>query len=89
MNIEFTPHGWEDYQYWVMSDPDITKKINSLIKGIIRDPFKGEGKPEALKGNYRGYWSRRINKEHRLVYAVLGTKGRDQKCTIIQCRFHY
>jgi len=62
MNIEFTAHGWEDYQYWVMSDPDITEKINSLINGIIRDPFKGEGKPEPLKGNYSGYWSRRINK---------------------------
>ncbi|WP_162415777.1 Txe/YoeB family addiction module toxin [Cyclobacterium roseum] len=51
--------------------------------------FEGERKPEPLKGNYRGYWSRRINKEPRLVYAVSGTKGRDQKCTIIQCRFHY
>nr|MBI1232604.1 Txe/YoeB family addiction module toxin [Cytophagales bacterium] len=89
MNILFSAKAWEQYVYWSENDRDITDKINHLIKVISRTPFKGEGKPEPLKGELKGFWSRRINHEHRLVYAISGTKGIDQKCTIIQCRFHY
>ncbi len=60
-----------------------------LIKSIRQDPFKGIGKPEPLRYDLKGYWSRRITSEHRLVYKVTGTRGVDQKCIILQCRFHY
>lgn len=89
MNIEFTHKGWEDFQYWLETDEDITVKIKELINNIRKDPFKGLGKPEPLKFALKGFWSRRMTGEHRLVYIVSGTKSRDQKCTIIQCRFHY
>ena len=88
MQVAFTDHGWEDYVYWQANDPDTLDKINYLIKEIKRDPFKGKGKPEPLKGNLAGYWSRRITGEHRLVYRVLGA-GADQTLRIIQARFHY
>lgn len=68
---------------------DHVKKINDLIRSIQLDPFKGLGKPEQLKHGLKGYWSRRIDQEHRLVYKVVGKKGVDQKCVILQCRFHY
>jgi toxin YoeB len=89
MNIVFTAHAWEDFGYWIDTDTETAQKIRDLIDSIRQDPFKGEGKPEPLKANLRPYWSRRISQEHRLVYAVSGTKGVDQKVTIIQCRFHY
>jgi toxin YoeB len=89
MNIEFTSNTWEDYAYWLVTDLDIANKIRELIRAIQREPFKGLGKPEPLRFGLKGYWSRRITTEHRLVYKVSGTKGDDQKCTIIQCRFHY
>jgi toxin YoeB len=89
MNIDFTLHGWDDFTYWLENDIDTTLKIKELIKAIKQDPFKGLGKPEPLKHGLRGFWSRRITGEHRLVYSVSGKKGVDQKCTIIQCRFHY
>lgn len=89
MDIRFTPHGWEDYNYWLDNNNDNAKKIRVLIKDITRDPFRGLGKPEPLKGNLKGYWSRRITGDHRLVYKVSGNKGTDQSCTIIQCRYHY
>lgn len=89
MNIEFTESGWEDFIYWVANDPDIVGKINELLRSIKQDPFRGLGKPEPLKQNLTGYWSRRITYEHRLVYKVYGKKGKDQRCCIIQCRFHY
>lgn len=89
MNIEFTEMAWEDFSYWIENDEAITNKIKELILGIVKDPFKGIGKPEPLKFGLRGYWSRRISGEHRLVYKVIGSKGIDQKCIIIQCRFHY
>jgi toxin YoeB len=89
MNIEFTAHGWEDFNYWLENDEDVVKKIKELIKSIRQEPFKGIGKPEPLKFGLKGFWSRRITGEHRLVYSINGTKGIDQKCTIIQCRFHY
>lgn len=74
--------------YWQENDRDTAIKINKIIKDISRDPFKGIGKPEPLKGNLAGYWSRRISDEHRLVYRVSGTKP-SQTLIIIQARFHY
>ena len=89
MIIEFTKNGWEDLEYWIETDPEIVKKIKDLLKSIRENPFKGIGKPESLKYGLKGYWSRRINQEHRLVYKVSGKKGEDEKCSIVQCRFHY
>lgn len=89
MNIEFTAACWIDFNYWLDNDAFIAAKIRELIKSIQQDPFKGIGKPEPLKQNLKGFWSRRINHEHRLIYFISGTKGTDQKCTIIQCKFHY
>ena len=88
MTVAFTPNGWGDYTYWLDNDQDVLEKINELIKEIKRDPFKGMGKPEALRGNLAGYWSRRITSEHRLVYRVQGNRP-GQILTIIQARFHY
>jgi toxin YoeB len=89
MDISFTPNGWEDIEYWISNDPDTLTKIKDLIKSIRQDPFRGLGKPEPLKYDLKGYWSRRITGEHRIVYKVSGTRGVDQECLIIQCRFHY
>jgi toxin YoeB len=89
MDISFTPNGWEDIEYWITNDPDTVIRVKDLIKAIRQDPFRGLGKPEPLKYDLKGYWSRRITGEHRIVYKVTGTKGVDQKCLIIQCRFHY
>ncbi|MDT0645853.1 Txe/YoeB family addiction module toxin [Zunongwangia sp. F260] len=89
MNIDFTAHGWEDFCYWIETDKDAIIKIKELLKSIKLNPFKGLGKPEPLKHGLKGFWSRRITSEHRLVYKVSGKKGVDQRCTIIQCRFHY
>lgn len=89
MNIDFTPHGWEDFSYWLENDPETAIKIKDLLKEIKANPFKGTGKPEPLKHGLKGFWSRRITGEHRLVYRVSGKKGEDQKCTVIQCKFHY
>lgn len=89
MDISFTPNGWEEFEYWINNDYDIVARIKDLIKSIRQDPFKGIGKPEPLRYDLKGYWSRRITGEHRIVYKISGTKGVDQKCIIIQCRFHY
>ena len=89
MNIEFTKNAWEDFEYWIETDQEIVNKIKELIKSIKQNPFKGIGKPEPLKYGLKGFWSRRITQEHRLVYRVSGRKREDQKCSIIQCRFHY
>ncbi|RUT71037.1 Txe/YoeB family addiction module toxin [Flavobacterium cupreum] len=89
MDFSFTTEGWEDFEYWMDTDPDIAVRIRALLKSIRQDPFKGIGKPEPLRYDLKGYWSRRITGEDRLVYKVSGTKGADQKCIIIQCRFHY
>jgi len=89
MNIVFTDEGWNDFEYWMDNDEETEKKIRDLLKEIKRTPFHGIGKPEALKYNLKGFWSRRITGEHRLVYQITGTKGKDQQCAIIQCRFHY
>lgn len=89
MDISFTPNAWEEFEYWIDSDLDIVTRIKDLIKSIRQDPFKGIGKPEPLRYDLKGYWSRRITGEHRIVYKVSGTKGLDQRCIIVQCRFHY
>jgi toxin YoeB len=84
MELVFQTVAWEQYQYWQEADKKILLRINDLIKDTMRSPFKGIGKPEPLKGNYSGCWSRRINDEHRLVYAV-----KEKRLHILQCRFHY
>jgi toxin YoeB len=89
MNIEFTKIAWEDFCYWIENDETQVEKIKELINIIRKDPFKGIGKPEPLKFGLKGFWSMRISGEHRLVYQIIGKKGVDQKCIIIQCRFHY
>jgi toxin YoeB len=89
MITEFTQHGWNDFEYWLENDLEVVEKIRELIRSIKQTPFKGLGKPEPLRHSLKGYWSRRITGEHRLVYQVSGTKGNDQKCSIVQCRFHY
>ena len=89
MDISFTSNGWEDLEYWIDNDPDTVTRIKDLIKSIRQEPFRGLGKPEPLRYDLKGYWSRRITSEHRIVYKVSGTKGVDQKCVILQCRFHY
>lgn len=84
MVITFTKNAWEDYLYWQNTDKKIVKKINELIKDIQQNPFAGIGKPEALKFDLMGYWSRRIDHEHRLVYQV-----KEQTVFIYACRYHY
>ena len=88
MIVEFTEKGWDDLNYWLYTDLDKVERIRVLIKDCMRSPFKGIGKPEALKFALSGYWSRRIDQEHRLVYAVTGSGDSQQLC-IVQCRFHY
>lgn len=89
MNFEFTENAWEEFEYWMETDKNVVSKIKELLKDIRHTPFQGIGKPEPLRYDLRGYWSRRITGEHRLVYKVEGKKGVNQKCFIIQCRFHY
>jgi len=84
MELVWQTHAWEDYLYWQHTDKKVLERINDLIKDTLRNPFKGIGKPEPLKGAYSGCWSRRITEEHRLVYAV-----KDKRLHILQCRFHY
>jgi toxin YoeB len=84
VRIVWAPDAWQDYLYWAKADVRVRDKINTLVDDIQRHPFTGLGKPEPLKRNLRGFWSRRINREHRLVYRV--EAGVLQ---IAQCRFHY
>jgi len=84
MLITFSENAWEDYVYWQSVEKKIVKKINALINDIQRNPFDGIGKPEALKYDLSGYWSRRIGHEHRLVYQVI-----ENEILIYSCRFHY
>ncbi|QNT79420.1 Txe/YoeB family addiction module toxin [Entomobacter blattae] len=88
MKVVFTETGWEDYLYWASHDHAMLAKVNTLVEDTRRHPFIGLGKPEALKGQLSGWWSRRITKEHRLVYRVTGTRE-TQQVEIIQCRYHY
>lgn len=84
MIIRFEQRAWEDYLHWQATDPKKLTRINQLIQAIRREPFKGIGKPEPLKGHWSGFWSRRIDREHRLVYAI--ERG---EMWLAQCRFHY
>jgi len=84
MILSWADHAWDDYLYWQTTDKKILKRINSLIKDMQRTPFEGIGAPEPLKHNWSGYWSRRINREHRIIYKVT-----DKALTIVQCRYHY
>jgi len=84
MKVTFSSKAWDNYLYWQKTDKAMLKRINALIKDIQRSPFAGIGKPEALRHGLSGYWSRRIDDEHRLVYKVL-----DEQLLIAQCRYHY
>lgn len=83
-SIRFTPAAWDDYTYWQGQDKKTLRRINTLIEAVARDPFTGIGKPEPLMGNMAGYWSRRIDDMHRLVYTV-----DDADLDVIACRGHY
>ena len=84
MKIVFLDQAWEDYLYWQNTDKSMLKKINALVKEIDRSPFDGSGKSEPLKHNMAGWWSRRINLEHRLVYKI-----DKEAIVVLQCRYHY
>lgn len=84
MILSWAEKAWEDYLYWQITDKHVLKRINTLIKDMQRHPFEGLGDPEPLRHNWSGYWSRRIDREHRLVY-----KHADSTMTIVQCRYHY
>jgi toxin YoeB len=84
MKLIFSDHAWDDYLYWQRTDKKTLQRINQLIKDIQRSPFEGIGKPEPLKHSMTGYWSRRINDEHRIVYKV-----DDDGMFIAQLRYHY
>lgn len=88
MKIVFASAAWEDYLHWQAEDAKLLVRVNVLIKECLRDPFRGTGKPEPLGGNLSGWWSRRINSEHRLVYRVTG-KGEGQALEVVACRYHY
>ena len=87
MRVHFTPTAWAGYLHGA-KDPDMLARINELIEAIRRQPFQGIGKPEPLRGTLQGFWSRRITREHRLVYIVTGA-GDAPSASIIQCRYHY
>lgn len=82
--ISFTPAAWDEYLYWQKTDKTVFKRLNRLIQSIQRTPREGEGKPEQLRGDLSGHWSRRITKEHRLVYVI-----REESVEIRSCRYHY
>ena len=84
MILSWAETAWEDYLYWQTTDKKMLKRINLLITDILRHPFTGIGEPEPLKHNWSGYWSRRINLEHRIVYKVV-----ENGVIIAQCRYHY
>jgi toxin YoeB len=82
--IAFRQRAWEDYLHWQQTDRKVLQRINLLIRDIQRDPYSGLGKPEPLKHQFSGFWSRRIDDEHRLVYTFV-----DAELIIVQCRYHY
>ncbi len=84
MKLVFAEQAWEDYLYWQTQDKKTLKRINALLKEIMRTPFEGTGKPEALKHALAGYWSRRIDEEHRVVYKAL-----PEEIWVVQLRYHY
>lgn len=89
MNITFSAQAWEEYLYWQSTDLIIIIKINELLNVIRRTPFEGLSKPESLKHNLKGFWSRRITNEHRLVYRIYGEREVNQVCEVAQCRYDY
>ena len=84
MKLLFSEQAWEDYQYWLATDKKVAKRINQLIRDTARDPIRGIGKPEPLRHLLKGYWSRRINEEHRMVYRV-----KEGMLMLAQIRHHY
>ncbi len=84
MKLVFSEHAWEEYLHWQKTDRKVLQRINALIRDVQRTPFEGVGKPEPLKHALSGYWSRRINDEHRLVYKVEG-----DLILVAQLRYHY
>jgi toxin YoeB len=84
MELVWQTNAWEDYCHWQKQDKKILERGNELIKDCLRSPYKGIGKPEPLKGNYAGCWSRRITQEHRLIYKI-----NERRLHILQCRYHY
>ena len=84
MMVSFEISAWDDYLYFKQNNPSISKKIDQLIRATYREPYDGIGKPEKLRGDLRGYWSRRITQEHRLVY-----KYENGMLIIASCRYHY
>jgi toxin YoeB len=88
VKLVFASPGWEDFQHWIAYDKATLKKLIRLIEDCRRSPFDGVGKPEPLRENLSGWWSRRITGEHRLVYRVIG-EGEDRRLEILQCRHHY
>ena len=88
MRLVWSEQSWSDYLHWQSTDPIMLQKINGLIRECLRTPFAGTGKPEPLKGEFKGFWSRRITGEHRLVYRVSGA-GDAQELQIAACRYHY
>jgi len=88
MSIAFSTHAGADYRAWMAADPAMAARIEALLVEILHDPFRGAGKPEPLRGVLSGWWSRRIGREHRLVYRVTGS-GDARTLEIAQCRYHY
>ncbi|MDP1875315.1 Txe/YoeB family addiction module toxin [Phenylobacterium sp.] len=88
MKLVFADQAWDDYLHWQRTDANILVRLNGLIKECMRTPFQGTGKPEPLRGELKGWWSRRITLEDRLVYRVSGA-GAAQQLEIAQCRYHY
>jgi toxin YoeB len=84
VKVQFTENGWTDFQHWHDSDAAMVRRIMLLLKDALRDPRRGLGKPELLRGNLSGLWSRRITQEHRLVYRVVG-----EVLEVMSCRYHY
>jgi len=88
MKLGFHIQAWDDYGFWRVNDPKVRARIDALIADTLRSPFRGIGKPEPLREDLSGWWSRRIDGEHRLIYRIAG-KGEEQVLEIMQCRFHY
>ncbi len=87
MKIAFDPDAWDEYIEWQNEDRKTLRRLNALLQECMRDPFRGTGKPEPLSGNLSGWWSRRIDREHRLVYRVTGS-GDARTLDVAQCRYH-
>lgn len=88
MKLVFSSSAWSDYHYWQQTDPGVLARVNDVIRDTLRSPFSGIGKPEPLSGSLKGWWSRRLTREHRLVYRVSGA-GEAQALDIAACRFRY